>query len=197
MIQHGWKMKTNSFLIAVVSLTYWLGLCNANAFYDSGQQRWLNRDPLGEPGFKTLCALTAMPRVDTENSFASLDRWIQLNPAEGHEASNLFKYVGNNSVNNIDWFGLQCVVAIFPFHNVTSGQGFDNFSIIDYIIVTGDDGTCPACDIPKGTVFAMLPIYFFPRARTDDWLKRRTGTDIHKIYNQPPSPPRWTPPPIS
>ena len=41
-------MKTNgcSIIVILVLLTYWLGLCNASAFYDPGTQRWLNRDPM-------------------------------------------------------------------------------------------------------------------------------------------------------
>jgi hypothetical protein len=42
------KAKTNTLLIVVALLAYWLGLCNASAFYDPGTQRWLNRDPIGE-----------------------------------------------------------------------------------------------------------------------------------------------------
>jgi hypothetical protein len=42
------KAKTNTLLIVVALLAYWVGLCNASAFYDPGAQRWLNRDPLGE-----------------------------------------------------------------------------------------------------------------------------------------------------
>jgi hypothetical protein len=92
--------------------------------------------------------------------------------------------------------GLKWVVAIFPFHNVTLGQGFDAYLILDYILVTGDDGNCPVCDIPVGTVFAMPPSLWLPRARTDDWLKKNFGVDIHEAYKTPPGP-RWTPPPMS
>ena len=44
------KTKTNTVLAVVAFLAYWIGLCNASAFYDPGTQRWLNRDPIDEDG---------------------------------------------------------------------------------------------------------------------------------------------------
>ena len=44
------KAKSNALLVVLALMTYWFGLCNASAFYDPGQQRWLNRDPIGENG---------------------------------------------------------------------------------------------------------------------------------------------------
>src|SRR5476649_732567 len=64
------KAKTNAVLIIVALLAYWIGLCNASAFYDAGMQRWLNRDPIQEIG-----------------------------------GINLFAYVEEDSVNEIDPFG--------------------------------------------------------------------------------------------
>ena len=48
------KTKAYSIVMVLALLTLWLGLCNANAFYDPGTQRWLNRDPIGEWGGKNL-----------------------------------------------------------------------------------------------------------------------------------------------
>jgi len=42
------KAKTNALLLVAALIVYWIGLCNASAFYDPGAQRWLNRDPIGE-----------------------------------------------------------------------------------------------------------------------------------------------------
>jgi hypothetical protein len=39
------KVKTNTVLVVVALLTYWIGLCNTHAYYDPRMQRWLNRDP--------------------------------------------------------------------------------------------------------------------------------------------------------
>jgi hypothetical protein len=44
------KAKTNTLLMVVSLLAYWIGLCNASAFYDPGAQRWLNRDTIAEKG---------------------------------------------------------------------------------------------------------------------------------------------------
>ena len=77
------KAKTNIILI-FVALAYWLGLCNASAFYDPGQQRWLNRDPIGEQGFEVV-------------------RWKKAS-IERH--SNLYEFVNNNPLEHIDYFGL-------------------------------------------------------------------------------------------
>lgn len=43
-------MKTNICLLILISLAYFSSLGKANAFYDPGTQRWLNRDPIGESG---------------------------------------------------------------------------------------------------------------------------------------------------
>lgn len=44
------KAKTNTVLIVIAIVAYWIGLCNASAFYDPGTQRWPNRDPIEEEG---------------------------------------------------------------------------------------------------------------------------------------------------
>ena len=48
------KTKTDTVLIIVATLAYWLGLCSTSAFYDPGTQRWLNRDPISEDGGENL-----------------------------------------------------------------------------------------------------------------------------------------------
>ena len=52
--RHKMKAKTNTLLIVVALLAYWVSLCNASAFYDPGAQRWLNRDPIAERGGKNI-----------------------------------------------------------------------------------------------------------------------------------------------
>ena len=44
------KTRTNAVLIVLTLLTYFSGLRPANAFFDPGAQRWLNRDPIEERG---------------------------------------------------------------------------------------------------------------------------------------------------
>jgi RHS repeat-associated protein len=56
----------------------------AHAYYDPGAQRWINRDPIGEPGFELL-------------------RGIRM-PNNGYP--NLYVFVGNDPVQGIDELGL-------------------------------------------------------------------------------------------
>jgi RHS repeat-associated protein len=56
-------------------------------FYDPGMQRWLNRDPLGEKGFK-------------EGEFIR-GRAIAM------KDHNLFSFISNSPVEQLDYFGLQ------------------------------------------------------------------------------------------
>jgi len=59
----------------------------ASAFYDPSLGRWLNRDPLGEPG-------------------AALRHWVNSDRDTGY---NLYAYVGNRPMGAIDAFGLAYV----------------------------------------------------------------------------------------
>jgi len=92
-------------------------------FYDPNLQRWVNRDPFDEPGFETLQLANQQPFTpklplginDAETKFllgmavrsANLDapNW----PPELLECPNLnlFDFVANDSVNDIDPFGLR------------------------------------------------------------------------------------------
>ena len=84
----GNKMKTKAYSIVIVLalLIYWLGLCNASAFYDPGAQRWLNRDP--------IC----------EGVTERLPHNYKLSTAED---SNRFLFAANNPIQWIDLFGLK------------------------------------------------------------------------------------------
>jgi len=84
-------------------------------FYDPNLQRWLNRDPMGDP-VGTLNLITAiMPGIDSPTLFdesigfkmgndsvsdtASLGDWSQVN-------ANFFTGIANDPVNQVDFFGL-------------------------------------------------------------------------------------------
>jgi hypothetical protein len=86
-------MKMNTVLIAVALLAYWAGLCNASAFYDPSMQRWLNRDPLGEPGFQII----------TSRHTSLLELGALLNQNLG---KNLYEFVLNSPADRVDIFGL-------------------------------------------------------------------------------------------
>src|SRR5438552_9879715 len=64
-------------------------------FYDPNLQRWLNRDPLGEMGFRLL-------QVHRAVSMARPHR----RPAELSHGPNLYQFVGNNAIGWHDRFGL-------------------------------------------------------------------------------------------
>lgn len=119
------KIRTNFFLIFLVALTYWAGLCNARAFYDSGAQRWLNRDPLGDGGslvyaialnqtmglhieeLEMLNPLKfdhVLPNADLSDlSIFPLNGAVHAEEVEG---PNMFQVVGNMPVGSWDAFGL-------------------------------------------------------------------------------------------
>ena len=73
----------------------------------SGRHEWLNRDPLGEPGFELL------QRVAPFRTHP-----LNLTPAELLEGQNLYDYVDNNPINKIDpngllWGWVQSIVNWF------------------------------------------------------------------------------------
>ena len=80
-------------LIVVTLLAYWAGLCNVSAFYDPCQQRWLNRDPIGELGFEVLRYHNSKPL-----RLIALLRRISGN--------NLYELVGNQPTDIYDAQGL-------------------------------------------------------------------------------------------
>ncbi|MGH7978866.1 MAG: RHS repeat domain-containing protein [Limisphaerales bacterium] len=90
-------------------------------FYDPNLQRWVNRDPLDEPGFETL-QLVNQPLLmrklrlginDSEVRFflaMALQSGVSGGPnwpAELLETPNLFNFIGNGALNGIDPYGLE------------------------------------------------------------------------------------------
>lgn len=65
-------MKTRSAILAFClgCLLFSLTPPSALAFYDPSTQRWINRDPVGEPGFRVLARPTARSGGDGPNSYA-------------------------------------------------------------------------------------------------------------------------------
>jgi len=96
-------MKTTKLIstLLVILLTAQAAL----AWYDPSTQRWLTRDPIGEPGFQMLQTANAMPQVRTP-ALLSPDRWIQRDPIAGQVDGNLYRYVANNPIEKTDFLGL-------------------------------------------------------------------------------------------
>jgi uncharacterized protein RhaS with RHS repeats len=95
------------------------GLYQANACYDPGAQRWLNRDPIGEAG-----------------------------------GINLFGYVGNDPVNQIDPLGLACCKQSYSecLATCVEKERFNMGAVLGTAASTLGFGTLPktATEIAKG-----------------------------------------------
>ena len=70
-------------------------------FYDPNLQKWPNRDPLGDIG--SLVNLSAQFNRFLESS---INMGMAEGPFEARGGINLYDYVGNNPINNIDLYGL-------------------------------------------------------------------------------------------
>ena len=73
-------------LLVLLGLLFWAG--TASAFYNPTVGKWLNREPINEPGFKVL----------TE----------RYEPINWSEEKNLYGFIGNGPLNRYDLFGLTC-----------------------------------------------------------------------------------------
>ena len=92
----------------------------AFAWYDPSTQRWLTRDPIGEPGFETLRTATTVPKIGIQISRPST-RWITRDSVrEG--GANLYEFVQNRPTTLHDANGLialsRCQQAIADFLTV-------------------------------------------------------------------------------
>ncbi|NOS72519.1 MAG: hypothetical protein HOP33_21680 [Verrucomicrobia bacterium] len=76
----------------------------AYAFYSPAQQRWLNRDPLGDLGF------AAATRRNDDSKPRSI--FLRQQP-ELSQDPNLFAYVRNSPVNDSDPYGLASLFAVY------------------------------------------------------------------------------------
>jgi hypothetical protein len=109
-------MKTKFKISTIISLTVFLAVIEtANAFYDPGLQRWINRDPLGDAASLPAIMSGIKPNDEVEDGEGMtngdyFDAWIDIN-------RNLYGAMGNNPVNRVDTLGLAspqaaCGVAI-------------------------------------------------------------------------------------
>ena len=98
------------------------GLQGANAWYSPSQQRWLNRDPLGEPGFDLLTG-----RVNFQSN-----QPFSLETEMDGDSPNLYWFVDNRPTTEIDPLGL---LLGFGYGNwcgySRSGQGGNPIDAVD------------------------------------------------------------------
>ena len=58
-------MKLNAKCLLVILIAAFVSTAEvANAFYDPGLQRWINRDPLGDVGSVPMLARAYAPRIE-------------------------------------------------------------------------------------------------------------------------------------
>ena len=93
------KAKTNTVLIAVALLAYWVGLCNTHAFYDPCMQCWLNRDPIYEWGGYNLYAFVK------NNPFS----WIDSDGGAPIPCSDMTSLINNNNQSGLDTDIIKCI----------------------------------------------------------------------------------------
>jgi hypothetical protein len=92
-------------MIVLIVLTLFGSLHTANAYYDPGIQRWINRDPLEDQGF-----IISQPYAQYA---------IILPIAELKEGANLFAFVHSEPIRSIDSYGTTvyycaCIINIIP-----------------------------------------------------------------------------------
>jgi hypothetical protein len=87
----------------IIQLRCWLVLLSLAAslqitlgYYDPAAQHWINRDPVGEPGFQAAKALSS---VGHQVSFAR----------NAIRRQGLYHFVGNSPLSVVDAFGLSGV----------------------------------------------------------------------------------------
>jgi hypothetical protein len=84
----------------------------ASGYYDPGVQRWVNRDPIGDPG----------PKMVRNHIPVRVHHF--KNPGEYSEGSNLYRFVRNDSLDGIDPLGLELMPPAGPTSPIgTPGAG--------------------------------------------------------------------------
>lgn len=118
----------------------------ASAYYCPSTGRWLSRDPIGEPGFQALQIASQTSIKPTP--LPSSDRWISRDPIPGREGKNLYGFVENEAISQVDYLGLcKCGVKSFKYLDqgwTTTATGYEyKFDIV--IKFKKDNGFDPKC----------------------------------------------------
>jgi hypothetical protein len=102
------EIMKNKMLPALFSFVVLFVANQASAYYSPSTGRWLSRDPVGEPGFETLHAVSAVPRVGQVASATALPpgRLFVRDSEAAKNEPNRYGFVNNHPVNDIDVLGL-------------------------------------------------------------------------------------------
>ncbi len=98
-------MKLNAKRLLVILIAVFVGMVEvANAFYDPGLQRWINRDPLGDIASLPLTTHSASVPAQTDGDGTAIDgdffnAWVGIN-------QNNYGTMHNNLVSILDPLGL-------------------------------------------------------------------------------------------
>ena len=100
-------MKTTKSI--VILLLVLLTAQIASAYYCPSTGRWLSHDPMGEPGFETIRAASAVPKVGQVISPVSLlpGHRVERDPIAESKQANLYHFVHNNPITRMDYLGLR------------------------------------------------------------------------------------------
>lgn len=173
------KTKTHLSLILVALLAYWVGLCNASAFYDPGTQRWLNRDPIAESGGVNLYEF-----VD-DNPLEKID-YYGLDTSNGGDAppSVSQPIVPTTCANSPSGCGAGNGPTIYPTSSCTIG---DMTPYVTYTIPCPNGGTATCWKVLRCEV-----AYIAPTKGTSNHLKPigawKEHHHCHACPNSCPSP---------
>jgi len=151
--------------MVVALIAYWVGLCNASAFYDHSAQRWLNRDPLGEFGFETL-AISAMEESPS-------DFKVRSEEMSSYQFVNVYAFVMDSPIDLADTDGRNWFSRLF---------GKNKHRTIHVGFPVGHNAECNLSGAPNGSEINVE-------------IKIAWGGPLYppKQGKPLPAPPTWTP----
>ena len=124
-------------------MAYFSVLRTANAYYDPGTQRWLNRDPVEEIGFDQMRGIAT--HLFKKALFETLLADPSITPSlffvtRSDDYNNVYLFIQNSPIGYVDLFGLEAICD-------------DGFPVSDKV---GD--ICKRRNKPNGCAEGTLPI---------------------------------------
>jgi RHS repeat-associated protein len=134
-------------------------------FYEPNLQRWVNRDPLGEPGFEAV------------RNEVALHVRQRIPPAEIYEGPNLYRFSANDAVNTYDATGLMLVPCPVPWNLLCAEKCFFR-GLIPVTIHSTVTSSCGMVELDQAEIGAPFGGEF----RGEEFLERvATGQRQEKI----------------